>query len=106
MKKIVKVLSIIILIISILIILAIVVSNLLNIIRIMFFGMTVGTNEYPDSIWWGETFLYGISGVKRFYSVWGEIVLIFEIPICIVCIIYQIVYFKIIRKNYNLEKML
>lgn len=101
MKKIVKVLSIIILIMSILIISIIVVSNLLTIIRIMFFGMTVGSNEFPDSIWWGRTVLYGISGMKTYYSVWGELVLAVEIPISIVCIIYQIIYFKIIRKTYT-----
>lgn len=99
MKKIVKVLSIIILIMSILMISIIVVSNLLTIIRIMFFGMTVGSNEFPDTIWYRKTVLYGVSGIKTYYSVWGELVLVFEIPISIICIIYQIIYFKIIRKK-------
>jgi hypothetical protein len=99
MKKLLKGLCVIVLIISIFIISAIVVANLLHIIRILFFGITVGTNEAPNSIWWEETFLYGISGVKRFYSVWGAVVLIFEIPISIVCIIYQIIYFKILKKK-------
>lgn len=99
MKYILKVLSGIILITSILIVSIIVVSNLLTSIRIMFFGVTVGSNEFPDSIWWEKTVLYGISGIKRFYSVWAELVLVLEIPISIVCIIYQIIYFKIIRKR-------
>lgn len=99
MKKIVKILSIIILIMSTLIISIIVLFNLLTIIRIMFFGMTVGSNEFPDTIWWGKTVLYGLSGIKTYYKVWGELVLKVEIPISIVCIIYQIIYFKIIGKK-------
>jgi hypothetical protein len=94
MKKIVKVSSIIILIISILIALLIVTFNLLTIIRIMFFGMKFGSAMSS-----GELFLYGISGVKSYYYFLRSLVLIFEIPICIVCIIYQVVYFKIIRKK-------
>lgn len=99
MKKVIKILSIIILIMSILIVSIIVASNLLTIIRIMFFGMTVGSNEFPDSIWWGKTMLFGVNGIKTYYSVFGELVLVLEIPISIVCIIYQIIYFKIIRKK-------
>ena len=98
MKKIVKVLSVIISIISILIVSIIVAFNLLTIIRIMFFGITVGS-EFPNTIWWERTVLSGVSGIKLYYSVWGELVWIFEIPISIVCIIYQIIYLKIIRKK-------
>lgn len=101
MKKILKILSIVILIMSILIVSLIVIHNVVTIIRIMFFGLTVGSNEYPDSIWWGKTVLSGVDGIKRYYSVWGEIVKIIEIPTSIVCIIYQIIYFKVIRKKYN-----
>ena len=36
---------------------------------------------------------------KTYYSFFEELVLVFEIPISIVCIIYQIIYFKIIRKK-------
>lgn len=99
MKKVFKVLSIIILIISILLVSIIVVSNIVTIIRIMFFGITVGGGEYPDSIWWGRTQLLGISGIKKYYSAGGEIAMLIEIPIVIVCIIYHIIYFKIIRKK-------
>lgn len=99
MKKIIKVLSIIILIISIFLVFTIVVSNLIIIIRIMFFGLTVGSSEYPDSIWWKEMILHGTNGIITYYSVCSELVFIIEIPIIILCIIYQFVYFKIIRKK-------
>lgn len=99
MKKVVKVLSIIILIISILLVSLIVIHNIVTIIRIMFFGITVGGGEYPDSIWWRRTELLGISGIKKYYSVWDEVVMLLEIPVVIVCMIYQIIYFKIIRKK-------
>lgn len=98
MKKILRILSKIILIISILLVSAIILYNLVTIIRIMFFGITVGGGEYPDSIWWGRTALLGIDGIKKYYSVFGEVVILVELPISIVCIIYQIIYFKIIRK--------
>jgi hypothetical protein len=96
MKKIVKVLSIIILIISILIVLSIVAFNVLTVIRIMFFGVIFGSAMSS-----GELFLYGISGVKNYYYFLRDAVILFEIPMCIVCIIYQIVYFKIIRKKFK-----
>ena len=103
MKKVLKILSIVILIISILIITAILMINLITIIKIMFFGMTVG-GDYPDSIWWGRTTLKGLSGIKTYYHVWGELVYMFEVPISIICIIYQIIYYKIIRKRLNANK--
>ena len=99
MKKIFKTLSLIIFIISILIISLIVISNLINAIRILFFGMTVGSNEYPNSIWWGKRELIGINGLKEYYSVWGDVILIFEALICMILLIYQIIYLKIIRKK-------
>lgn len=99
MKKIIKGLSILILIISILLVLTIVIYNLIIIIKIMFFGITVGSNEYPNTIWFNETILYGLSGIRTFYSVWSEVVLMIEFPISIFCIIYQLIYFKIIRKK-------
>lgn len=101
MKKIFKKLSLIIFIISILIISLIVISNLINAIRILFFGMAIGSNEYPNSIWWGSRELIGINGLKEYYSVWGEVILIFEAPICIISLIYQIIYLKIIRKRFK-----
>lgn len=104
MKKVLKVLSIIVLVISILVVSIILFANLFIIIRILFFGMTVGSNEYPDSIWFGERLLYGFSGLKTYYHVWGELVYMFEIPISIFCILYQIVYFKIIRKKLKPNK--
>lgn len=100
MKKLLKILSIIVLLISILLVSLIVLSNIYMIFRILFFGMTVG-GEYPDSIWWGKTALYGVDGIGKYYSAIGGAALIVEIPISIVCIIYQIIYFKIIRKNLN-----
>ena len=103
MKKILKILSIVILIISIIILSIIIRLNLLTIIRIMFFGMTVG-GDHPDTIWWGRTTLKGLSGIKTYYHVWGELVYIFEMPISIVCISYQIIYFKIIRKKLKTNK--
>lgn len=103
MKKVLKVLSIILLIISILLFSIIVVANLVTIIRILFFGMTVGS-DYPDTIWWERTTLRGLAGIKTYYHVWGELVYMFEIPMSIVCILYQIVYFKIIRKKLKSDK--
>ena len=97
MKKVLKGISGVILVISILLILTIVINNAIIIIRIMFFGLTVGSNEYPDSIWWGERVLYGISGIKTYFSVLGEAIIMIEIPIIAFCIIYQLIYFKIIR---------
>ena len=88
-------------IITIIIISIIIISNLLNTFIILFFGRTVGNSSYPDSIWWGEKYLSGISGLKTYYSVLGEIIVIFEIPILIVCLIYQIIYLKVIKKKYD-----
>ncbi len=98
MKKLLKIVSISILIISICISILIILSNIIPIVRILFFGITVG-GEYPDTIWWEKTTLKGIEGIKTYYSVWGTLVYIYEIPIIIICIIYQIVYFKIIKKK-------
>ena len=101
MKKLFKILSLIIFIISILITSIIIISNLINAIRILFFGMTVGSSKYPNSIWWEKRELIGISGLKEYYSVWGEVILIFEVPIGIILLIYQIIYLKIIRKRFK-----
>lgn len=98
MKKSTKILSVIILIISILIVSIILIFNIVTIIRIMFFGITVGS-DLPDTIWWQKTELYGWTGIVRYYSVWSELVLGVEVPITIICIIYQIIYFKILRKK-------
>ena len=104
-KKIIEFLNKFILIITILLLLIIITFNLVIIIRIMFFGWTVGSNEAPDTIWWGKVMLKGINGIKTYYSVWKEIVLIFEIPISIICIIYQIIYFKVLnRKRSNINE--
>ena len=96
MKKFFKVLFII----TIIVISIIIILNVLNIFMILFFGKTVGNNRYPDSIWWGEKYLTGISGLKTYYSVLGEKILIFEVPILIVCLIYQIIYLKILKKKF------
>ena len=101
MKKFLKVLFII----TIIIISIIIISNLLNTFMILFFGRTVGNSNYPDSIWWGEKYLSGISGLKTYYSVLGETILIFEVPIIIVCLIYQVIYLKIIKKCIKLHKI-
>ena len=98
MKKWVRGLSIIILIISILLVATIVIFNLIIVSRIMFFVLALGS-EYPDTIWWGKKVLYGISGIKTFYSVFGKAIIIISIPISIFCIIYQFIYFKIIRNK-------
>ena len=62
---------------------------------------TVGSNEYPNTIWWGKIELIGINGLKQYYSVFGEVILIFEAPICMILLIYQIIYLKIIRKRFK-----
>ena len=103
MKKVLKSLSKVILIISIIIVFIIVFLNLLTIIRIVFWGITVGNDEYPDTIWWGKTTLKGLSGLKTYYNVWRQLAYMFEIPISVACIIYQVIYFKIIRKKLRKE---
>ena len=98
MKKILKVLSVLILAVSVLVVSIFVISNLVLIIKIMFFGMTVG-GDYPNTIWWTRKTLLGLDGIKTYYSVWGRLVYMFELPISIICIIYQVIYFKVIRKR-------
>ena len=97
MRKILKLMAKIILIISIIVIVLLLLVNVVNIIRIMFFGMEVGS-DYPDTIWWGKQTLQGLAGIKTYYYTWRDLVYI-EIPISIACVLYQIVYFKIIRKK-------
>lgn len=58
----------------------------------------VRKSKYPDSIWWGKVYLHGLSGIKRYYSTCGSILLLTELPIAIISIIYQILYFKFLRK--------
>ena len=65
--------------------------------------MTVG-GDYPDTIWWEKMTLKGFDGVKVFYNVWGDVVWRIELPIAIACIIYQIVYFKLINNCKKEEK--
>ena len=67
----------------------------------MFFGITVGSN-LPDTIWFQQTELYGWKGIIKYYSVWSELVLGFEVPITVVCIMYQIIYLKILRKKFEI----
>ncbi len=95
-KKILNIISKALLILSLLILTLFIISNLIIIIRIMFFGMQVG-NEYPDSIWWGKVTLKGLSGIKTYYQTIK--IYIYEIPISIICLIYQIIYYKIIKKK-------
>ena len=66
----------------------------------MFFGMTVGS-EAPDTIWFEKTTLRGLDGIIKFYKTFWGIVYMMEFPIIIICIIYQIIYFKIIRKKFD-----
>ena len=95
MKKFLNKISSILLVISIILIAFIIFINIFTIIRIMFFGIVVGNNKYPNSIWWGEVTLKGIDGVKMFYS--RSLFKIIDLPIIIISIIYQILYFKIIK---------
>ena len=100
MKKAVKIVSKIVLIICILALIILILANLIPIVRILFFGMNVGS-DYPDTIWWEKMTLKGFNGVKMFYKAWGDLVLMMELPIAIICIVYIIVYFKVIKKNLN-----
>lgn len=95
MRKIAKVLFII----SILIVLFVILSNLLIFVRILFFGMKVGSDDYPDSIWWGERELIGVAGVKTYYSVWGQVMLILAAITCLPCILYQVIYLIVTKKK-------
>ena len=100
MKKFLKILSKVLLVISILIVSILVLVNLFTIIRILFFGMTVG-GDYPDTIWWGRTVLKGFEGVRKYYAIGWDLLKLVEIPISIVCIVYQIIYFKVIKRGEN-----
>ena len=97
-KKIVFIL----LVIAIILLSFIIMLNLYWIIRIVFFGATFG-GKYPDSIWWGEVYLHGLSGIKQYYSTYGSILLLTELPIAILSIIYQFIYFKFLRKWYYIN---
>ena len=68
-----------------------------KIIRILFFGITVG--KYPDSIWFTNEKLIGINGLKTYYKVYGEITLLFDIPMCIFSLIYQFIYLKLLKNH-------
>ena len=103
MKKLLKFLGTAMLICSFIIVLIILIINLIIIIKILFFGMTVGS-AIPDTIWNEREILKGLSGIKKYYYVWRDLVYIFEIPISIICVIYQIIYFKIIRKRLKVLK--
>ena len=70
MKKDLKILCKIILVISNFIISIMVIFNLSTIIRIMFYGLTVGSDDCPDTIWWGRTTLQGLAEIKSYYHVW------------------------------------
>ena len=39
-----------------------------------------------------------LSGIKQYYSTYGPILLLTELPIAIISIIYQFIYFKFLRK--------
>ncbi len=84
-------------IIAIILLAFIVLLNFYWIIRIAFFGVTFG-GKYPESIWWGEVYLKGLTGIKQYYSTYGSILLLTEVPIAVISIIYQIIYFKFLKK--------
>ncbi len=98
MKKVLKLISKIILVISILILAIMILSNIITIGRILLFGMTVGGGVSPDSIWGSKITLSGFPGIIKYYSTMKELFLFIELPICVICIIYQIIYFKIIKR--------
>ena len=100
MKKILNVISKIVLIISIIVLATLILANLVPMVRIFLFGITVG-GEQPNTIWWTEMTLKGFDGIKVFYKVWGDLVWTLELPIAIICIIYQIVYFKVLKKYFK-----
>lgn len=87
----------ILLVIAIVLLAFIILLNLYWIIRIAFFGVTFGS-KYPDSIWWDEVYLHGLSGIEQYYSRYGSILLFIEFPIAVISIIYQLIYFKFLRK--------
>lgn len=103
MKKIIKILSKILLIISILIMMIILISNLFIVIKIIFFGMDVGSSDYPDTIWWKRMHLKGIDGIITYYKAWDSLVFSIELPILVICVLYQIIYFKILI-NHKVKK--
>ena len=82
----------ILLVIAIILLVFIILLNLYWIIRIAFFGVMFGS-KYPDSIWWGEVYLRGLSGIKQYYSTYGSILLLTEVPVAVISIVYQIIYF-------------
>ena len=99
MKKTLNILTKIILIITILILTFVIVSNLITLFRILFIGISVGNPNYPETIWYQGQVLKGFSGIKTYYTTLKELFIYIELPIAILCIIYQIIYNKIIRKK-------
>ena len=102
MKNVLNIISKVVLVISIVALAVVVLANLIPIIRILFFGMTVGSDS-PESIWWEKKTLHGFEGISLFYKVWGDLVLMFELPIAALSIIYLIFYNKLIRKRFEKE---
>lgn len=97
MKKFLKILCYFLFILSILLLSFIVISNLYLVVRILFFGMTFGNTQYPDSIWFTETFLKGIDGLKQFYSVIGSTILVIELPFVLISLFNIIMFNKFFK---------
>lgn len=97
MKSVLKLLCYFLFILSVLLLSFIIISDLYLIIRILFFGMSFGNNQYPDSIWFTETFLKGIDGLKQFYLVIGSTILVFELPFFIISLFNIIMFVKVIK---------
>lgn len=99
MKKMLRIISKILLFISILILAIVLVSNLVIVIRLLFFGIRVGYEGVPNSLWYNETILKGFRGIRVFYYTLREAFILFELLPFIISVIYQILYFKIIKRK-------
>lgn len=99
MNKVLKTILKVILIITILLVSLILISNIVTIVRIMFLGITVGNSELPDSIWWFQQTLKGTTGLKTYYSTIKDVIFTIELPILLVSIVYQVIYFKYLKKR-------
>ena len=54
---------------------------------------------YTDSLFWEAKTLRGLDGLNTYYKSIGEMVYLFELPIILICIVYQALYYKVLDKK-------
>ncbi len=99
MKKILRSLALIVLMIASVVFFILAFYNIVIVVRILFFGMEVGSMGYPDSLFLEAKTLQGLDGLNTYYKSIGEMGYLFELPIILVCILYQALYYKVLDKK-------